>query len=287
MTTLVSIDGSILTPEEATVSVFDRGFLYGDSVFEVFRTYGGVPFGFVEHMARLGRSAARALIPLPVSLEQFSREIEETIDATDNDETYVRVVLTRGVGAALGLSPSLGRKPLRVVMAMDLPPMPTAMYDQGIAVVTYRTERIADHTSASGAKLSNYLISVLATHEAEKAGAAEAIIVDRSGQVIEGSTSNVFLLERGVLVTPPESAGILMGITRQKVLELAKRRNIPIEERSFGVDALERADEAFITSSIREVAPVVRVDGKTAGGGKPGPRTLELLEALRALAYQR
>lgn len=287
MTTLVSIDGSILTPEEATVSVFDRGFLYGDSVFEVFRTYGGVPFGFAEHMARLGRSASRALIPLPVPLEQFSREIEETIDATDNDETYVRVVLTRGVGAALGLSPSLGRKPLRVVMAMDLPPMPSAMYDDGIAVVTYRTERIADHTSASGAKLSNYLISVLATHEAEKAGAAEALIVDRAGQVIEGSTSNVFLFERGVLVTPPESAGILMGITRQKVLELAKRRNIPIEERSFGVDALEHAEEAFITSSIREVAPVVRVDGKTAGGGKPGPRTLELLESLRALAYQR
>ena len=287
MTTLVSVDGRIVTPAEATVSVFDRGFLYGDSVFEVFRTYAGVPFGFTEHMARLGRSAGRALIPLPVSLEQFSSEIVQVIAATGNPETYVRVVLTRGVGTALGLSPSLGQKPLRVVMAMELPPMPAAMYEQGIGVITYRTERIADHTSASGAKLSNYLISVLATNEAEKAGAAEAIIVDRSGQVVEGSTSNVFVFERGVLVTPPESSGILMGITREKVLEIAKRRNIPVEERAFGIEALERAEEAFITSSIREVAPVVRVDGKTAGGGKPGPRTLELLEALRALAYRR
>jgi branched-chain amino acid aminotransferase len=287
VSSLVALDGRIVTPAEASVSVFDRGFLYGDSVFEVFRTYGGVPFGFAEHMARLGRSAARALIPLPCSLPQFSTEVEQTIAATGNAETYVRVVLTRGVGSALGLSPALGQKPLRVVMAMELPAMPAAMYEQGIGVITYRTERIADHTSASGAKLSNYLISVLATHEAEKAGAAEAIIVDRAGQVVEGSTSNVFVFERGVLVTPPEASGILMGITRQKVLEIAQARRIPVEERAFAAEALESADEAFITSSIREVAPVVRVDGKTAGGGKPGPRTLELLEALRALAYGR
>jgi branched-chain amino acid aminotransferase len=287
VSSLVALDGRIVTPAEASVSVFDRGFLYGDSVFEVFRTYGGVPFGFAEHMARLGRSAARALIPLPCSLEQFSTEVAQTIAATGNAETYVRVVLTRGVGSALGLSPALGQKPLRVVMAMELPPMPAAMYEQGIGVITYRTERIADHTSASGAKLSNYLISVLATHEAEKAGAAEAIIVDRAGQVVEGSTSNVFVFERGVLVTPPEASGILMGITRQKVLEIAQARRIPVEERAFAAETLESADEAFITSSIREVAPVVRVDGKTAGGGKPGPRTLELLEALRALAYGR
>jgi branched-chain amino acid aminotransferase len=127
----------------------------------------------------------------------------------------------------------------------------------------------------------------LATHEAEKAGAAEAIIVDRAGQVVEGSTSNVFVFERGVLATPPESSGILMGITREKVLELARARAIPVEERAFPASALESADEVFITSSIREVAPVVRVDGKLAGGGKPGPRSLELLEALRALAYGR
>jgi len=287
VTSLVALDGRILPSAEASVSVFDRGFLYGDSVFEVFRTYGGVPFGFAEHMARLGRSAERALIPLPCSLEQFSSEVEQTIAATGNAETYVRVVLTRGVGSALGLSPSLGQKPLRVVMAMELPPMPAAMYEQGIGVITYRTERIADHTSASGAKLSNYLISVLATHEAEKAGASEAIIVDRAGQVVEGSTSNVFVFEGGVLLTPPESSGILMGITRQKVLEIARARQLPLEERAFGAEKLESADEAFITSSIREVAPVVRVDGKRAGGGKPGPRTLELLEALRALAYRR
>jgi branched-chain amino acid aminotransferase len=287
VTSLVALDGRIVPPAEASVSVFDRGFLYGDSVFEVFRTYGGVPFGFAEHMDRLARSAARALIPLPCSLAQFSTEVEQTIAATGNAETYVRVVLTRGVGSALGLSPSLGHSPLRVVMAMDLPPMPAAMYEQGIGVITYRTERIADHTSASGAKLSNYLISVLATHEAEKAGAAEAIIVDRAGQVVEGSTSNVFVFQRGVLVTPPEASGILMGITREKVLEIARARQIPVEERAFSAEVLESADEAFITSSIREVAPVVRVDGKTAGGGKPGPRTLELLEALRALAYRR
>jgi branched-chain amino acid aminotransferase len=284
MTTLVSLDGVIMPAAEARVSVFDRGFLYGDSVFEVFRTYRGVPFGFAEHMARLARSAERALIPLPISVAAFSQEVSDALAASKNPESYVRVILSRGTGVELGLSPKLGQKPLRVIMVMDLPPQRAEMYERGIGVITFPTQRVADSTPASGAKVSNYLIAVLATRAAEQLGAEESLILDREGRVVEGSTSNIFLVKAGGLVTPPEESGILAGITREKLLELAAEWRVPVELRSFPPDELFSADEAFITSSIREVAPVVRVDGRPIGSGSPGALTLRLLAGIRALA---
>jgi len=283
MTTLVSLDGRIVAPAEAQVSVFDRGFLYGDSVFEVLRTYGGVLFGFEEHLARLGRSAALALIPWS-DLELLRREILAVVAATGNAETYVRAVVTRGTGTTLGLDPSLARTPLRAVLATDVPAMPAAMYERGISVITYRTQRVSEGTSAVGAKLGNYLLSILATHEALRAGADEALILDARGQVVEGTTSNVFLVQDGSIVTPPDEAGLLAGITRAKVLELARRFGIPVRLRTFAPSELWHADEAFITSSIREVVPVVRADGAPAGGGRPGALTRRLLDGYRAMA---
>ena len=283
MTTLVSLDGRIVPPAEAQVSVFDRGFLYGDSVFEVLRTYRGALFGFEEHLARLGRSAELALIPFS-DLELLRREILSVIAATGNSETYIRVVVTRGTGKSLGLDPALGRAPLRAVIATDVPAMPAAMYERGISVITYRTQRISEGTSAVGAKLGNYLLSILATHEALRAGADEALILDQRGQVVEGTTSNVFLVRDGSLVTPPDEAGLLAGITRAKVLELAKRFGVPVELRTFAPAELFSADEVFITSSIRELVPVVLADGSPAGGGRPGVLTRRLLDAYRAMA---
>ena len=282
MTTLVSLDGRIVPPAEAQVSVFDRGFLYGDSVFEVLRTYGGVLFGFEEHLQRLARSAELALIQFS-DVELLRREILAVIAATGNAETYIRVVVTRGSGQALGLDPALARAPLRVVLATDVPPMPAAMYERGVSVITYRTQRVSEGTSAVGAKLGNYLLSILATEAAKRAGADEALILDARGQVIEGTTSNVFLVYQGTLVTPPDDAGILAGITRGKVLELARSSKIPVELRTFAPSALASADEVFITSSIREVVPVIAADGAPAGGGRPGPVTARLLAAYRAL----
>jgi branched-chain amino acid aminotransferase len=286
MTTLVSLDGRIVPPELATVSVFDRGFLYGDSVFEVLRTYGGVLFGFEEHLARLARSAELALIPFS-DIELLRHEILAVVAATGNPETYIRVVVTRGTGEALGLDPALARAPLRVVLATDVPPMPAAMYERGIAVITYRTQRVSEGTSAVGAKLGNYLLSILATEAAKRVGADEALILDVHGQVVEGTTSNVFLVRAGTLVTPPDSAGLLAGITRQKVLELARGLGIGVEQRMFAPAELASADEVFITSSIRELVPVIAADGVVAGQGRPGPVTAALLAAYRALTLAR
>lgn len=284
MTTLVSLDGRIVAEADARVSVFDRGFLYGDSVFEALRTYGGVPFALTEHLERLARSAKRALIEMPVSLAAFRAEIEAVLAAAKNSESYLRLLVTRGRGSALGLDPSLGRAPLRVVLVMELSPLPSSMYERGVGVVTFKTQRVADSTPASGAKLSNYMVAVLAMEEVRRAGAEEALVLDAEGHVVEGTTSNVFFVKNGVLVTPPEEAGILMGITRQKILEIARREGIVVEQRSFFPKELSLADEVFISSSIREIAPVVTVDGMPIAKGKPGELTLRLLNALREVA---
>ena len=284
MTSLVSLDGKIVPAEDARVSVFDRGFLYGDSVFEALRTYGGVPFALGEHLERLARSARRALITMPVPLEVFRAEIHAALAAAKNSESYLRLLVTRGRGSALGLDPSLARSPLRVVLVMEHKPLPNAMYERGVGVVTFKTQRVADSTPAAGAKLSNYMVAVLAMEEVRRAGAEEALVLDAAGRVVEGTTSNVFYVKKGVLVTPPEEAGILMGITREKILGIARRAGIVIEEKSFFPKDLVAADEVFISSSIREIAPVVTVDGAPIGKGKPGEMTLKLLTALRELA---
>jgi branched-chain amino acid aminotransferase len=282
MTTLVSLDGRIVPPEAAQVSVFDRGFLYGDSVFEVLRSYGGVLFGFEEHLERLARSARLALIDFS-DVELLRREILACVRATGNAETYLRIVVTRGTGKALGLDPALATAARRVVIATDVPVMPRAMYERGIAVITYRTQRVSEGTSAAGAKLGNYLLSILATHEAHARGAEEALILDARGHVVEGTTSNVFLVRDGSLVTPPEEAGLLAGITRGKVLELAREMGLPVALRTFAPAELASADEVFITSSIRELVPVIAFDGVSAGQGRPGVLTRRLLDAYRAL----
>jgi branched-chain amino acid aminotransferase len=277
------IDGRPMAPEAAKVSVFDRGFLYGDSVFEALRTYGGRPFALARHLSRLAESAARVHIDLPVGIEQIGREVESAIVGAGNAESYVRLTLTRGVGDGLGLDPGLARHPLRVLIVTPLKAPPPEAYSAGVSVVTYRTERVTDGNAASGAKVGNYLVAVLANREARQAGAAEALIVDGRGCVVEGATSNVFaVLRDGTLVTPPESDGILLGITRETVLSVAAQLGRAVRFESLPLDSLKGAAEVFFCSSIRELMPVVSVDGAQIGTGAPGAVTLELLTAFRA-----
>lgn len=283
MKAIVSLDGRVLPADEATVPVLDRGFLYGDSVFEVLRTYGGVPFGMEEHLARLARSAERTLIRLPVSLPELAREIEAALTAGGYAESLVRIMISRGTAGTLGLDPSLARGPLRVILVADLHDLPASLYSEGAKVITYPTLRIADATSGAGAKIANYLVAVLAMAQAKEQGAEEALVLNGEGLVAEGCTSNVFLVKEGVLITPPESLGILLGITRHHVLALATELGIRCVERAFSTAELAGADEAFITSSIRELVPVVRVDDAVVAGGKPGPVTLRLIAAFRKL----
>ncbi|MCA9640064.1 MAG: aminotransferase class IV [Polyangiaceae bacterium] len=285
MATLVSIDGNIVAPADAKVSVFDRGFLYGDSVFETIRTYDGKPYALNEHLERLARSAERVAIDLPVTVGQLRGQVHAVVTASNNPESYIRLMVTRGSGE-LGLAPDLAVSPLVVILVTPLTPPPAAAYADGISVITHHTRRATDSTLAEGAKVGNYLASVLAMKEAKARGAAEALILDADGHVVEGATSNLFLFRHdakgsSVLVTPPESSGILAGITRAGVLEVARELGLRIEFEAPTLDDLVKADEVFISSSIRELLPVVRVDDQTLGDARPGPLTKRLHEAFR------
>ena len=254
---VVSIDGAVLAPDDAKVSVYDRGFLYGDAVFEVLRTYGGRPFVLGEHLARLRRSAERVLIRLPVDEATLGAEVEAVIAAARADgagEAYVRIVVTRGRGP-LSLDPDTASHPLRVVLVEPVTPPPRDTYLRGVALALVATRRAVDDTAAAGAKVGNYLSNLLALHEAKARGAQEALIVDARGHVVEGASSNVFVVTAGRVATPPESAGILAGITRAHVLAAARDVGIPVDERALLPDDVFGADEVFITSSIRELAP--------------------------------
>lgn len=293
MNRIVSIDGVLHAPDDAKVSVYDRGFLYGDSVFETIRTYAGKCFALGEHMARLERSAALVAIPMPISADALAAEIVAAVSATQSPggpggpspaapaapaERYVRVMLSRGMGP-LGLDPSAAVAPLRVILVEPLETPAPALYRDGVAVITVRTERAAD--AAHGAKVGNYLASLLALRAARAAGAHEALVLDARGRIIEGTTSNVFLVQGGALVTPPEEAGILAGITRAHLFDVARSEGIPVRLASFTPEELASADEAFLSSSIREVLSIVRIDGRAIGAGIPGRVTRALHVAFR------
>lgn len=276
-----------MAPEAAKVSVFDRGFLYGDSVFETLRTYGGRLFAVERHLARLARSAERVFIDLPVSLEQMGRELASAVVGAGNAESYARLMLTRGVGDELGLDPGQSRHPLRVVIVTPLKALPPEVYERGASAITYRGERVTDHSSAAGAKVGNYLTAVLASRELRAAGAAEALLVDGRGRVVEGATSNVFVVTSdGTLVTPPEDDGVLLGVTREAVLELARSLGMPVVLASLPLSEVLGAAEVFVCSSIRELLPVVSIDGAPVGSGRPGPLTGQLLGAFRQKCMQ-
>jgi branched-chain amino acid aminotransferase len=280
----VSIDGQVVDSGDARVSIFDRGFLYGDSVFEVFRTYGGVPFGQREHLERLQRSADRLMISMPASLDTLSSEVAATLDAAGEGEWYVRVIITRGIGP-LTYDPTTATQSLRVIIAAPVTLPPAERYERGIAVVALHASRPTDDERAAGAKASNYLANLLAVYEANQKGAQEALMLGRDGQILEGASSNIFIVKDGTLRTPEPQPGILIGITRATVLASAVAEGMRVEEAEIRPEDLYAADEAFLTSSIREVMPVVLADGQTIGSGAPGSVTKRLHRAyLRAVA---
>jgi len=275
------LDGRACAPEDASVSVFDRGFLYGDSVFETLRTYGGVPFELDAHLQRLERSAGLVHIPLPLTPSALAVEISGAVAMAANAESYVRVMITRGQGP-MGLDPALAERALRVIIVQPLQAPPAEQYSQGIGAISHATHRVLDASGVQGAKIGNYLTSVLAMREARLQGALEALILDAHGHVLEGASSNVFLVHDERLVTPPLDAGILPGITRGWVLELARQLGLAVEQRTIPLGEAYAADELFITSSIRELLPVVRLDGRVLGTGAVGPVFQRLLAAFRA-----
>jgi branched-chain amino acid aminotransferase len=271
------IDGAVRAPQDATISVYDRGFLYGDSVFETVRTYAGRLFTLDEHMRRLERSAAAIALALPLSREQIGEETARAIALAQNEESSARVMITRGEGP-LGLDPSMAGTARRVILVEPLTTPPLAHYRRGISVRCVQTVRASD--AVHSAKLANYLASVLALRDARARGADEALVVNKDGLVVEGTTSNVFAVIAGRLVTPPIEIGILDGITRSIVLGLAREEGIDVELRALTPEELILAEEVFITSTIREIIPIREVDERSLVG-VPGVITRRLHQAFR------
>ncbi len=281
---LVVIDGVSLAPERATVSVYDRGFLYGDSVFETIRTYRGKPYALKKHIRRLEKSASLLGIDMPLGVEPLVAEVEAAVLEADNPDSYVRVMLSRGVGP-LGLDSQKADKPLRVILIEPLQIPPVEQYRDGIAVICVQTVRASD--AAHSAKLGNYLASVLALRDARQRGAREALVVNRDGKVVEGTTSNLFIVRPASsagglqVVTPPLELGVLPGITRALVIELVPELGLELRCESLSPLQVLEAAEVFITSSIRELLPVVKVDDQLIADGRPGSVTRAIHRALR------
>ena len=277
-----SVNGEILPAAEARVSVLDTGFTFGDSVYETLRTYGGRPFHVDRHLARLRSSAARLGIALPGDGD-LARDVEAILARAGNAESYIRIMVSRGVG---DVSYHFDRVsgPTRVVIVKPYEALPERFYTEGAAVIVASVRRNSPRALDPAIKSGNLINNILAVREAQAAGALEPILLNEDGEVAEGASANVFIVKGGAVLTPPLRAGILPGVTRELVLEIGRGLGIPGREETLRVADLLAADEAFITSTLKEAVPVRTIDGKTVGQGGPGPVTLRLLAAYREYA---
>jgi branched-chain amino acid aminotransferase len=283
MSIRVHINGRVCLPEDAKISVFDRGFLYGDSVYETIGTAYGRLFAASEHLDRLERSARRVGMRVPPRVE-IERAIADTVAAAGNTESRVRVILTRGAGK-LDLDPASCDDTQLVVIVFPLGAPTAEMYEKGVSLAVVSVARNDPRAIDPAVKSGNYLNNVLALGEARRrTGAYEAILCAADGSVAEGSTSNVFAVVAGEVRTPPPEVGILDGITRAKVIELCRESHIPFAERRILPDELRAADEVFITSATRGVLPVTRIDERPVGTGVPGTVTRRLMALYDDLA---
>jgi len=272
---MVWIDGALHPPETAMVPVFDRGFLYGDSVYEVTRTSGGRPVHLGRHLERLARSAEAIGLPLPPRAE-LEAAVAATLAAAGNPDSYLRIVVTRGAGD-IGLDVALADRPRAIVIVRPLSLPRDEQYRHGVAVRIVEVQRVHRRAVDPAVKSGNYLNNILALAEARRAGAYEALMCDARGRVAEGSTSNVFVVLGGRLATPALEIGLLAGITRQRVIELAAAAGLAVDEVALLPDQVRDADEVFLTSSVRGILPVATVDDRSVRGGAPGPLTARLM----------
>lgn len=283
MSGAVYLNGRICSKEEATVSVYDHGFLYGDGVFEGIRVYGGRVFRLEEHLDRLYASAKSLMLQIPLARDEMREAIIATVRASGLRDAYIRPVVSRGPGD-LGLDPRKCPTATVAIIVDSIRLYPEAAYEGGLRMITSSVRRPSPDSLNGGVKSLNYLPNILARIEANQAGVEEALMLTPEGFVCECSADNVFLVTRGEVVTPAPHLGLLRGITRDTVLELAQGEGIPAAERVFAVHDVYNADECFLTGTGAEVVPVVEVDGRQIGDGRPGPVTRRLVEAFRGLA---
>jgi branched-chain amino acid aminotransferase len=286
----VYVNGRLTAEADAVVPVFDHGFLYGEGVYEVCRTYAGRIRLFGRHMARLRASAALIALPVPVDDSTLEARVAETLDYAGLrpwrdgvPDAYIRLLLTRGVGE-LSYDPRGCPSPSLVIIARPHTPPPPSVYAEGVAVAIVGVERNRRQALNPRIKSNNLLNNALAMQEALAHGAFEAVMRNHEGHLAECSQSNLFVVRAGRVQTPPVSEGLLPGITRAYVLELCEASGVPTEEVVLTEADLLNADEAFLTSTTREVVPIVTVNDRRVGAGQPGPRTLQILAAYRELA---
>ncbi len=281
----IYISGQYYAKEDAKISVFDHGLLYGDGVFEGLRAYSGNVFRLEQHLTRLYESALAIMLTIPVSPDELGQVIKDTLLRNNISDGYIRVVITRGAGS-LGIDPEKTSNPQVIVIADHIQLYPKELYENGMEIVTAST--IRNHPAALNPRIKslNYLNNILAKLEGKRAGCLEALMLNHRGEVAECTADNIFLVRRGELLTPPTDAGILEGVTRGAVIELARQAGITVREITLTRHDVYVADECFLTGSGAEVIPVIKVDMRSIGSGSVGTMTRQLSQAFHRLVRQ-
>ena len=280
MSLKIYISGELYDKEDAKISVYDHGLLYGDGVFEGMRSYHGKVFRMQEHLDRLWESAHAIYLEIPMTKDEMEKAVNETLAINNITDGYIRLIITRGAGT-LGLDPNRTSNPQVIIIADHIALYPKEYYDEGLEIITAST--IRNHPAALNARIKslNYLNNILAKIEGLQAGCVEALMLNHKGEVSECTGDNIFLVKNNELLTPSIDAGILAGITRDAVIEIAKSKGIVVKEISLSKHDVYTADECFLTGSAAEVIPVIKVDSRIIGSGKPGAVTKDLIAAFK------
>jgi branched-chain amino acid aminotransferase len=278
----VYINGKLFDKEDAKVSVYDHGLLYGDGVFEGLRSYSGKVFRLTQHLERLWASAKAICLTIPMAKDEVAKAVNDTLAKNNLKDAYIRLVVTRGAGA-LGLDPGRTSNPQVIIITDHIALYPKELYENGLEIVTAST--IRNHPQALSARIKslNYLNNILAKIEGLQAGCQEALMLNHLGHVAECTADNIFLVREGEVYTPPLDAGILEGITRDAVIELAREAKFAVHEETLTRHDVYTADEVFLTGSGAEIIPVIKVDNRVIGAGTPGPITRELTKRFHEL----
>ena len=285
MPRIIFMNDRLVPEEEAKVSVFDHGLLYGDGVFEGLRSYSGRVFRLDSHLDRLWASARAIALEIPLAKDVVAKAVNDTLAANKLVDGYVRLVITRGAGS-LGLDPNRTKNPQVIVIADTISLYPREFYEKGLRIVTAATQRVHSAALSPRIKSLNYLNNIMAKLEGLQAGCVEALMLNHKGEVAECTGDNVFVIRSGSLLTPPPDAGILEGITRGAVMDLAHAAGIACHEATLTRYDLYTADECFLTGTAAEVIPVVEIDGRKVGSGTPGPITARLTADFHTLVRQ-
>lgn len=280
MSLQIYIDGQYVPKEEAKISVFDHGFLYGDGIFEGIRAYNGRVWRLTEHLDRLYESAKGIWLEIPVTWKEMERIVLETCARNDLKDAYIRLVVSRGAGD-LGLDPRKCPKPSVICIADKISLYPPEVYETGMKVISVSTRKVPQATFSPQVKSLNYLSSIMAKITAIQTGYPEVVMLNADGYVAEGTGDNIFMIKKGKVLTPPTWIGVLPGMTRGVVLEICQELGIPCEEQVFTLHDLYNADEAFLTGTAAEVCPIIEVDHRAVGTGKPGEITQRIITRFR------